>query len=84
MATVQSTIRMAQRALLRSAAADRGLGPQRPSPSGLQTLACAGRKLLGVLLLLLALLMISTLLLMPVGLPLALVAVAMIAAPGIA
>jgi hypothetical protein len=40
-----------------------------------------GQRLLGVVLLLLGILMMSTLLLLPVGLPLALFAVALVAAP---
>ena len=43
--------------------------------------AFEGRKLLGAILLLLSILMMSTLLLLPVGLPLSLLAVALIAAP---
>jgi len=74
MATVQASNRLARWALLRKTA------PQ-PSPSVLRTLAFEGRRLLGAVLLLLAILMMSTLLLLPVGLPLALVAVALIAAP---
>ena len=58
--------------------------PGTPGPAGelLQTLALAGRRLLGAVLLLLGILMMSTLLLLPVGLPLALLAVALLAAPG--
>ena len=56
---------------------------QEPSPSRLQTLVCAGRRLLGAVLLLLGILMMSTLLLLPVGLPLAHLALALIAAPGV-
>ena len=44
-------------------------------------LAVGGRRLLGGVLLLLGILLMSTLLLLPVGLPLALLAVALIAAP---
>ena len=50
-------------------------GGPKPGDSGielvLQTLAFEGRKLLGAILLLLGVLMMSTLLLLPVGLPLA-------------
>ena len=63
-------------------AADRGPGTPRPGPSVLQALAVGGRRLLGAVLLLLGILMMSTLVLLPVGLPLALFAVALIAAPG--
>jgi hypothetical protein len=44
-------------------------------------LADVGRRLLGAVLLLLGILMMSTLWLLPVGLPVALLAVALIAAP---
>jgi hypothetical protein len=53
-----------------------------PSHSWLRTLTVAGRRLLGVVLLLLSILMNSTLVLLPVGMPLAFLAVALIAAPG--
>ena len=69
------------RARPRNSDADRGaraLGPRHSLP---QTLAFAGRRLLGAVLLLLGIMMISTLLLLPVGLPVALLAVALIAAP---
>jgi hypothetical protein len=69
MATVQPPNRLALPAQLRHPAADRGPG-------------ALGRRLLGAVLLLLGILMTSTLLLLPVGLPLALLAVALIAAPG--
>jgi hypothetical protein len=52
-----------------------------PSPPGLRTLSVACRRLLGVVLLLLGILMMSTLVLLPVGGPLALLAVALITAP---
>jgi hypothetical protein len=81
MATVQVLHRLALRAQLPKAVA--GQGPSAPGPglSLLQTLASAGRRLLGAVLLLLGILLMSTLLLLPVGLPLALLAVALIAAP---
>jgi hypothetical protein len=50
--------------------------------SSLRTLSVAGRRLLGVVLLLLGILMTFTLVLLPVGVPLALLAVALIVAPG--
>ena len=55
----------------------------RPGPTLVQAFVFAGRKLLGAALMVLALLLISTLLLLPVGLPLALLAVALIAAPDV-
>ena len=82
MATVQSSKRLALRAQLLRAAAVRGPGTPGPSPTVLPTLTFAGRRLLGAVLLILGVLMMSTLLLLPVGLPLALLAVALIAAPG--
>jgi len=81
MATVQSSIRLALPARLRNPALDRGSFAPVPGPSVLRTLALAGRRLLGVVLLLLGILMMSTLLLLPDGLPLALLAVALVAAP---
>jgi hypothetical protein len=81
MATVQSPNCRAVRAQLRNAAADLGPYARGPSPSVVRTLAFEGRKLLGAVLLLFGVLMMSTLLLLPVGLPLALLAVALIAAP---
>jgi hypothetical protein len=82
MATIQSSNRLALRALLLRAGADQAPGTQGPTLSVLQTLACTGRRLLGAALLLLGILLMSTLVLLPVGLPLALLAVALIAAPG--
>ncbi len=81
MATALSSDHPALRAQLRNAAA--GLGPcaRRPSPSVVRTLAFEGRRLLGAVLLLLSVLMMSTLLLLPIGLPVALFALALIAAP---
>jgi hypothetical protein len=55
--------------------------PEDPNSSLLQTMAFASRRLLGGVLLLLGMAMISTLVLLPVGLPLALLAIALIAAP---
>ena len=81
MATVQASNRLGPQAQLRNTAADRGPGAPGPGPSVLRALAVVGRRLLGVLLLLLGILMMSTLLLLPVGLPLALLAVALIVAP---
>jgi hypothetical protein len=79
MATVLSSSHLARRSRLRNTAADQS--PGTPGYFVLQTLAFEGRKLLGVILLLLSVLMMSTLVLLPVGLPLSLLAVALIAAP---
>jgi hypothetical protein len=79
MATVLSSNHLARRSRLRNIAADQSQGS--PGSFVLQTLAFEGRKLLGAILLLLGVLMMSTLLLLPVGLPLSLLAVALIAAP---
>jgi hypothetical protein len=81
MATVQASNRLARRAPLGNATVDRSPGAPWPSPSVLRALAFEGRRLLGVVLLLLGILMMSTFLLLPVGLPLALFAVALITAP---
>jgi hypothetical protein len=82
MATVQSSNGLALRARLWDTAAYRGPGAPGPSPAVARTLAIGGRRLLGAVFLLLGILMMSTLVLLPVGLPLALFAVALIAAPG--
>ena len=82
MATILSSNHLALRAQLRNAAEDRSPGVAGPSPFVLPTLAFGGRRLLGAALLLLGILMMSTLLLLPVGLPVALFAVALIGAPG--
>jgi hypothetical protein len=81
MATVRSTIRLALWARLRNPAANRTRLAPEASPSVLRTLALGGRRLLGVMLLLLGILMVSTLLLLPVGLPLALLGTALVVAP---
>ena len=81
MATLQSSNRLTLRAQFRNAAANRGPGALGPSLSVLRTLALGGRRLLGAVLLLLGILLMSTLLFLPVGLPLALLSVALIAAP---
>ena len=82
MATLHSSNRLDPGARLRNAGAEEVSGAPAPSPSGLRTLSVAGRRLLGVVLLLLGILMNFTLVLLPVGGPLALLAVALIAAPG--
>jgi hypothetical protein len=82
MANVQSSNGLALRRQLRGAAAGRNQGAPGPTRDLLQALAVAGRKLVGAVFLLLGILMMSTLLLLPVGLPLALLAVALLAAPG--
>ena len=58
--------------------------PAAPAPSGslAPALFLAARKVLGVVLLLLGILMTFTFILLPVGMPLALLAVALIVAPG--
>ncbi len=81
MATVHALHRLVLRPQLPSTVAGRGPSVPGPSLSLLQTLAPAGRWLLGAVLLLLGIAMMSTLLLLPIGLPLALLAVALIAAP---
>lgn len=81
MATVHLSNRLDPGARLRNAGAEDAAGAPAPSASGLRTLSVAGRRLLGAVLLLLGILMTSTLVLLPVGVPLALLAVAMIAAP---
>ena len=81
MATVPSSSHPALRPQPWNAAADLGPSAREPSPSVLRTLAFEGRRLLGAVLLLLSVLMMSTLLLLPIGLPVALFALALIAAP---
>jgi len=81
MATALSSNHRALRAQPWNAAADLGPSAREPSPSVLRTLAFEGRRLLGAVLLLLSVLMMSTLLLLPIGLPVALFALALIAAP---
>jgi hypothetical protein len=81
MATVYSSNRLYPGARLRNTGAEEVSGAPAPSRLGLRTLSVAGRRLLGVVLLLLGILMTSTLLLLPVGVPSALLAVALIAAP---
>ncbi len=81
MATALSSNHRALRPQLRDAAADLGPGARERSPSIVRTLAFEGRRLLGAVLLLLSVLMMSTLLLLPIGLPVALFALALIAAP---
>jgi hypothetical protein len=82
MATILTSNRLALRPQLRNAAEDRSPEALGPSPFVLRTLAFGGRRLLGAVLLVSGILMMSTLVLLPVGLPLALFAVALIAAPG--
>ena len=66
---------------LRNAAAEEVAGAPAPSASGLHMLLVAGRIQLGVAFLLLGILMNFTFVLIPVGVPLAIFAVALIAAP---
>ena len=81
MATVHSSNHLDPRARLRNAGVEEVWGAPASKTSGLRMLSVAGRRLLGVVLLLLGTLMTFTLVLLPVGVPLALVAVALIAAP---
>ena len=80
MATVQSQNRLVPWARIGNVVAPRQL-PEDANSSLLQTLAFASRRPLGGVLLLLGMAMTSTLVLLPVGLPLALLAIALIAAP---
>jgi hypothetical protein len=82
MAIVHLSNRLYPGARLWNAGAENISGAPAPSPSGMRTLLVAGRRLLGVALLLLGILMTFTLVLLPVGVPLALLAVALIAAHG--
>jgi hypothetical protein len=83
MATIQSSKQLLARLLVRDRAVV-GLDPDVPAarPSLTQDLARLGRVWLGVLLLLLGSALLLTLWLLPVGLPLALLGMALIAAPG--
>ena len=81
MSTAHSSFHLDSGPRLRNAGADELSGAPAPRPSGLRTPSVAGRRLLGVVLLFLGILMTSTLVLLPVGVPLALLAVALIAAP---
>ena len=80
MATVQSQNRLAPWARIGNDVTPRQV-PEGPNSTLRQTMAFASRRLLGGVLLLLGMAMISTLVLLPVGLPLALLAIALIAAP---
>jgi hypothetical protein len=81
MATLHSSNRLDLVARLPNAGAGEVSGAPAPSTPGLRTLSVAGRRLVGVVLLLLGILMMSTLVLLPLGGPLALLAVALITAP---
>jgi hypothetical protein len=81
MATVHLSNRLDPGARLQNTGAEEVSDVPAASPSALRTLSVAGRRLLGGVLLLLGILMMSTLLLLPVGAPLSLLAVALIAAP---
>ena len=81
MTTVHLSNRLVPGARLRNVRADDFSAAPAPSPSGLRTPSAACRRLLGAMLLLLGILMTSTFVLLPVGVPLALLAVALIAAP---
>ena len=80
MATVQSQNRLAPWARIGNDVTPRQV-PEDPNSWLVQTMTVASRRLLGGVLLLLGMAMISTLVLLPVGLPLALLAIALIAAP---
>ena len=80
MATVQSQDRLVPWARIGNVVTPRQV-TEDPNTSLLQTLAFASRRLLGGVLLVLGMAMTSTLVLLPVGLPLALLAIALIAAP---
>ena len=80
MATVQSQNRLVPWARIGNVVTPRQV-PEGPNSTLLQTMAFASRRLLGGVLLLLGMAMTSTLVLLPVGLPLALLAIALIAAP---
>jgi hypothetical protein len=82
MATVHSSNRLDPVARLRNTGAEEVSGAPAPSPSGLKPLSVAGRRLLGVVRLLLGILMTFTLVLLPGGVPLIRLAVALIEAPG--
>jgi hypothetical protein len=81
MATVLSSTHLARRPRLRNTAADESPRFLAPRVLVLQTLTFECRRLIGAVLLLLGVLMMSTLLLLPFGLPLSLLGVALIAAP---
>jgi hypothetical protein len=81
MATVQSPNRLAPRVRIGNDVMQ-GQVPEALNSSLLQTLAFASRRLMGGVLLLLGLVMTSTLVLLPVGLPVVILALALIAAPG--
>jgi len=83
MATIQTSKQLLARLLVRDRAVV-GPVPDVPAerPSLAQALGHLGQVLLGVLLLLLGCALLLTLWLLPVGLPLALLGMALIAAPG--
>jgi hypothetical protein len=81
MATVHLSDRLDPWARLRKTGAEEASVAPAPSSSGLQMLFVAARRLLGVVLLLLGIMMNLTFVLLPIGVPLALLAVALIAAP---
>jgi hypothetical protein len=81
MATVHLSNRLDPGARLRNIGVEEVAGAPATSTSGLRTPSVAGRRLLGVVLLLLGILTTSTLVLLPVGVPLSILAVALIAAP---
>ena len=82
MATVGATHRFAVETAVLKRSPDRSSSSTAQNPSALWVLAVEGRCLLGVALLLLGILIMGTLWLLPIGMPTALIGVALIAAPG--
>ena len=83
MATVWATNRLAVDTAVVKRSADRSLHSPAQSPSALGVLAVEARCLLGATLLLVGILMMMTLWLLPIGMPAALIGVALIAAPAV-
>jgi hypothetical protein len=81
MAMIHSPSRLYPGAALRNGSVDEVSVARLPNSSDLRTRSAAVRRLLGLAFLLLGILMVFTLMLLPVGAPLSLLAVAMIAAP---
>jgi hypothetical protein len=81
MATVWATNRFAADTAVLKRSADRSSSSPAQNLSALGALAIEGRCLLGAALLLLGILMMVTLWLLPIGIPAALIGVALIAAP---
>jgi hypothetical protein len=81
MATDRTTNHLAAAAAVLKRTVDRSSSSPAKYPSSLVMLAVEGRCLLGVALLLLGILMMMTLWLLPIGMPTALIGLALIAAP---